>query len=200
MYDRLHTDKALFHLIAEGDETAFRELFHAYIPQLEPLVMHLTKTASVTEDIIQETFLRVWLNRDKLPAIENPRSWLLRIVFYQSFTWLRRQSVHHKALDALALGGEQMRSTTEEEVVYAAMLRVVGEAVQQLPSQAKKIYKLSREGGLRIPEIAERLGLSPHTVKNSLVRSLQTIRRHIEAGGYWLPLLALWLLPAVLVL
>ncbi|MGN6510363.1 MAG: RNA polymerase sigma factor [Chitinophaga sp.] len=200
MYDRLQTDKALFQLIAEGGEAAFRELFHAYVPQLEPLVMHLTKTASVTEDIIQETFLRVWLNRDKLPAIENPRSWLLRIVFYQSFTWLRRRNVHHKAMDAMALGGEPMRSTTEEEVVYAAMLRLVGEAVQQLPAQAKKIYKLSREGGLRIPEIAEQLGLSPNTVKNSLVRSLQTIRRQIEAGGYWLPLIALWLLPAALIL
>ncbi len=200
MYDRSHTDKRLFQLIAEGDEAAFRELFHAYVPQLQPLVMHLTKTASVTEDIIQETFLRVWLSRDKLPAIENPRSWLLRILFYQSFTWLRRRNVHHKALDAMAYGEDEMRSTTEEAVAYAAMLRLVGEAVQQLPAQAKKIYKLSRENGLRIPEIAAQLDLSPNTVKNSLVRSLQAIRRHIEAGGYWLPLALLWLLPVALIL
>ncbi|WP_162946346.1 RNA polymerase sigma factor [Chitinophaga barathri] len=200
MFDRSHTDKALFQLIAEGDEAAFRELYHAYVPQLEPLVMHLTKTASVTEDIIQETFLRVWLSRDKLPGIENPRSWLLRIVFYQSFTWLRRRSIHHKALDAMPQGEDEMRSTTEEAVAYAAMLRSVGEAVQQLPAQAKKIYKLSREQGLRIPEIAEQLHLSPSTVKNSLVRSLQTIRRHMEAGGFWLPLVVLWYLPAVLTL
>jgi RNA polymerase sigma-70 factor (ECF subfamily) len=200
MYDRSHTDKRLFQLIAEGDEAAFRELFHAYVPQLQPLVMHLTKTASVTEDIIQETFLRVWLSRDKLPAIENPRSWLLRILFYQSFTWLRRRNVHHKALDAMAYGEDEMRSTTEEAVAYAAMLRLVGEAVQQLPAQAKKIYKLSRENGLRIPEIAAQLGLSPNTVKNSLVRSLQAIRRHMEAGGYWLPLALLWFLPVALII
>jgi RNA polymerase sigma-70 factor (ECF subfamily) len=194
MYDRLYTDKALFQLIAEGNEPAFRELFHSYVPQLEPLVMHLTKTASITEDIIQETFLRVWLNRDKLPGIENPRSWLLRIVFYQSFSWLRRRNLHHKALGAMAYG-EEMRSTTDEAVAYAAMLQLVGEAVHLLPPQAKKIYKLSRENGLRIPEIAEQLSLSPNTVKNSLVRSLQAIRRHIEAGGYWLPLVIMWMLP-----
>ncbi|RPE05404.1 sigma-70 family RNA polymerase sigma factor [Chitinophaga lutea] len=200
MYDRSHTDIALFQLIAEGDETAFRELFHAYVPQLQPLVMHLTKTASVTEDIIQETFLRVWLSRDKLAAIENPRSWLLRIVFYQSFTWLRRQAVHQKAMGAMAQGHDDaaMRSSTEEAVAYAAVVRLVGEAVQQLPAQAKRIYLLSRESGLRIPEIAEQLGLSPNTVKNSLVRSLQAIRRHIEAGGHWLPVALLWLIPGVL--
>lgn len=194
MYDRSHTDKALFQLIAEGDEAAFRELFHAYLPQLQPLVMHLTKTASVTEDVIQETFLRVWLSRDKLPGIENPRSWLLRIVFYQCFTWLRRRAVHYKALDAMAQGQEEseLRSTTEEAVAYSAMLRLVSEAVQQLPAQAKRIYLLSREKGLRIPEIAEQLGLSPNTVKNSLVRSLQAIRKHMEASGHWLPVLILW--------
>ncbi len=200
MYDRSHTDIALFQLIAEGDETAFRELFHAYVPQLQPLVMHLTKTASVTEDIIQETFLRVWLSRDKLAAIENPRSWLLRIVFYQSFTWLRRQAVHHKAIDAIARKQDDagMQSSTEDAVAYAAVVRLVGEAVQQLPAQAKRIYLLSRESGLRIPEIAEQLGLSPNTVKNSLVRSLQAIRRHIEASGHWLPVALLWLIPGLL--
>ncbi len=196
MYDRSHTDKALFRQIAEGDEAAFRELFHAYVPQLEPLVMHLTKTASVTEDIIQETFLRVWLNRDKLADIENPRSWLLRIVFYQSFSWLRKQAVHHKAINALSHSREEGegRSSTEEAVAFTAMLRVVGEAVQQLPTQAKRIYLLSREKGLRIPEIAEQLHLSPNTVKNSLVRSLQAIRKHMEAAGHWLPLLVLWMM------
>lgn len=199
MYDRSQTDKALFRQIAEGDEAAFRELFHAYIPQLEPLVMHLTKTASVTEDILQETFLRVWLSRNKLPDIENPRSWLLRIVFYQSFSWLRKQAVHHKAVNALSQGRQEdeMRSSTEEAVAFTTMLRLVGEAVQQLPAQAKRIYLLSREKGLRIPEIAEQLNLSPNTVKNSLVRSLQAIRKHVEASGHWLPVMVLWVISGV---
>ncbi|WP_343702337.1 sigma-70 family RNA polymerase sigma factor [Chitinophaga sp.] len=199
MYDRSQTDKALFRQIAEGDEAAFRELFHAYIPQLEPLVMHLTKTASVTEDILQETFLRVWLSRNKLPDIENPRSWLLRIVFYQSFSWLRKQAVHHKAVNALSQGQQEdeMRSSTEEAVAFTTMLRLVGEAVQQLPAQAKRIYLLSREKGLRIPEIAEQLNLSPNTVKNSLVRSLQAIRKHVEASGHWLPVMVLWVISGV---
>ncbi|HEY0274178.1 MAG TPA: hypothetical protein VGC22_13385 [Chitinophaga sp.] len=60
-------DKDLFHQIAKGDETAFRRLFHRYVPGLRPLVLPPpTKTAAVTDDIIQETFLRLWLSRDKL--------------------------------------------------------------------------------------------------------------------------------------
>jgi RNA polymerase sigma-70 factor (family 1) len=195
MHDQSYTDNELFRLIADGDETAFRLLFHRYVPELRPLIMHITKTPAVTEDIIQEAFLRLWISRDKLDSIEHPRSWLLRIVFYQAFTYLRRQGVHTKAMDAIAYrqGGSDAHNPTEEALAYSQIVRLVAEVVRQLPPQARRIYVLSREKGLRIPEIARELTLSPHTVKNSLVYSLKTIRKRIEQSGYFIPLLILWL-------
>lgn len=187
-----HDNKELFALISEGDETAFRQLFHLYAPEFRAMALHITKTAAVTEDILQETFLRLWLSRDKLKEIEQPRSWLLRIVFYQCFTYLRRQAVHQKAIATLA--PEEPVFSPEEDMAYAFMRKQVGLAVQQLPPQAKRIYLLSREQGLKIPEIAAQLSLSPNTVKNSLVRSLHAIRQHLEQSGLLFPVLILWLL------
>lgn len=196
MHNEPYTDTELFRLIAEGDETAFRLLFHRYVPELRPLIMHITKTASVAEDIIQETFLRLWISRDKLVSIENPRSWLLRIVFYQSFSYLRRQGVHTRAMDVMASrqDAEDVHNPTEETLAYHQVLHLVEEAVQQLPPQARRIYVMSREKGLRIPEIAQALMLSPNTVKNSLVSSLKIIRKRIEQSGHFIPMVVLWLL------
>lgn len=185
-------NKELFKLISEGDETAFRQLFHLYAPQFRAMALHITKTASVTEDIVQETFLRLWISRDRLKEIEQPRSWLMRIVFYQCFTFLRKQAVHDKAMAALT--PVEPVFSPEEDMAYAAMREQVGIAVEQLPPQAKRIYLLSREQGLKIPEIASQLGLSPNTVKNSLVRSLHAIRQHLEQLGMLFPMLILWLL------
>ncbi|NLR58239.1 sigma-70 family RNA polymerase sigma factor [Chitinophaga polysaccharea] len=192
MHAQSYNDKELFQAISEGDENAFRKLFHIYVPQFRAIAQHITKTAAVTEDIIQETFLRLWISRDKLPDIEQPRSWMLRIVFYQSFTYLRKQAVHHKALDTLA--PIEPAFSMEENMAYASMIKQVGIAVAQLPPRAQQIYRLSREQGLKIPEIAQQLSLSSNTVKNSLVRSLQAIRKHLEASGHLLPALILWLL------
>lgn len=196
MHAQLYNDKELFRLISEGDETAFRMLFRRYVPELRPLILHLTKTAAVTDDIIQETFLRLWISRDKLPEIDVPRSWLLRIAFHLSFSWLRKQVVHHKAIDAIASDytREQPASTTEETMVFNAMMKQVSAAVAQLPPQAKRIYLLSRERGLKIPEIAGELSISPNTVKNSLVRSLQFIRKQLELSGHLFPAVVVWLL------
>lgn len=196
MHAQLYNDKELFRLISEGDETAFRMLFRRYVPELRPLILHLTKTAAVTDDIIQETFLRLWISRDKLPEIDVPRSWLLRITFHLSFSWLRKQVVHHKAIDAIASDhtGEGPTSNTEETMVFNAMMKQVSIAVAQLPPQAKRIYLLSRERGLKIPEIAVELSISPNTVKNSLVRSLQFIRKQLELSGHLFPAVVVWLL------
>ncbi|NLR82365.1 RNA polymerase sigma factor [Chitinophaga eiseniae] len=192
MHAQSYNDKELFQAISEGDETAFRKLFHIYVPQFRAIAQHITKTAAVTEDIIQETFLRLWISRDKLPDIEQPRSWMLRIVFYQSFTYLRKQAVHHKALDTLA--PIEPAFSMEENMAYTSMIKQVGVAVAELPPRAQQIYRLSREQGLKIPEIAQQLSLSSNTVKNSLVRSLQAIRKHLEASGHLLPALVFWLL------
>ncbi|WP_209857889.1 sigma-70 family RNA polymerase sigma factor [Chitinophaga sp. OAE865] len=196
MHAQLYNDKELFRLISEGDETAFRMLFRRYVPQLRPLIMHLTKTTAVTDDIIQETFLRLWISRDKLPEIDVPRSWLLRIAFHLSFSWLRKQVVHHKAIDAITSDytPEGPVTTTEETMVYNAMMKQVSAAVAQLPPQAKRIYLLSREKGLKIPEIASELSVSPSTVKNSLVRSLHFIRKQLELSGHLFPAVLMWVL------
>jgi RNA polymerase sigma-70 factor (ECF subfamily) len=89
---------------------------------------------------------------------------------------------------------EQELFTPETNLAYTTMVKLIGEAVAQLPMQAKRIYLLSREKGMKIPEIAAELSLSPSTVKNSLVRSLQTIRNYLQQAGHLLPFLLLWLL------
>ncbi|MEC5144166.1 sigma-70 family RNA polymerase sigma factor [Chitinophaga sp. 212800010-3] len=188
----LHDNSELFQLISEGDETAFRQLFHIYAPHFRAMALRITQTEAVTEDIIQETFLRLWLSRDRLKEIALPHFWLRRIALYQCFTYLRKQAVHHKAIASLS--PVQAVFTPEEDLTYAFMREQVGVAVQQLPPQAKRIYLLSREQGLKIPEIAEKLSLSPNTVKNSLVRSLHSIRKHLEQLGMLLPVFILWLL------
>ncbi|MET3876302.1 RNA polymerase sigma-70 factor (family 1) [Chitinophaga sp. OAE865] len=187
----LQDNNQLFQLISEGDETAFRQLFHIYAPHLRAMAFRIIQNESVTEDIIQETFLRLWISRDKLKEIKQPRFWLYRIALYQCFTYLRKQAVHHKAIANLPA---EAVFSPEEDMTYAFMREQVGIAVQQLPPQAKRIYLLSREQGLKIPEIAAKLSLSPNTVKNSLVRSLHSIREHLEQLGMLFPAVILWLL------
>ena len=68
--------------------------------------------------------------------------------------------------------------------------RLVGLAVGRMPPQRQRIYRLSREGGMKPAEIAEKLSLSVNTVKNVLVVALKEIRESLAASGHIIGLLA----------
>jgi RNA polymerase sigma-70 factor (ECF subfamily) len=192
--EELHNEKILLRLIAEGDEVAFRSLFHAYVPLVQAAVTKLIRNREAVPDVVQEIFLRIWLARDQLPEIDNPRSWILRIVYHQAFNWLRQQKAQRKRDLVLSETIQAVSSlSTEEAAQFEETSRIVQAAIDQLPPQARKVYLLNREEGLKIGEIAQQLQLSTQTVKNTLGRSVKAIRNYLCREGIFLPI-CLWIL------
>lgn len=185
---QLPDEKLLFARIAGGDEEAFRKVFHFYMPSFFSMIVQVTRSASVTEDIIQETFLRLWIHRDQLPEIRNPRAWLLRIAYLQAFTWLRDQKIHLKAVARIA-ASEKNTDDTEQLMAFRDTAALIKKAVEELPGQQRTVYRLSREKGYKTGEIASQMGLSEQSVKNTLVRALRSIRDYLEKAGHALFLL-----------
>lgn len=175
-------DRLLFRLVAEGNEPAFNALFNLYLPRLYPFIVKLTRSEPAVQEIIQETFIKVWLNRDKLAGMENPGGWLFRVASNQCYDYLRKRALNDQLFTPLtaetALPGAPHEGADAKE-----LKRLVGEAVQLLPAQRQKIYLMSREQGKTIPEIATALRISPNTVKNALVISLQFIRDYLIRHG-----------------
>lgn len=182
---------ALFRQIAMGDEAAFASLFHLYVPKIKPVITQIIRVEGPEKDIIQEIFLGIWLGREKLNEVAVPHNWIFKMVYFRCYTWLQRQGVRNKAVHIIGLENPLVSNFTEENLSFSETAMLVKQAIQQLPPQAKKIYTLSREGGLKIAEIASQLDLSPQTIKNSLVRSLKSIREFLIEHGVILPLILL---------
>lgn len=177
-----YNEKALFRRISEGDEEAFELLFNAYVPRLIPFARKLTNDQEVAREMVQETFLRLWLSRDKLADIENPAGYVFTAASHQCYKFLHRKAKQENLVAAEA---------TEENVTDSLNVRelntLIHSAVKSLSEQRRKVFMLSREKGLSIPEIAQELGLSPNTVKNTLVSALKSVREYLELHGYVLP-------------
>lgn len=74
-----------------------------------------------------------------------------------------------------------------EQMDFEQMLLLVGGAVQTLPEKQQLAYRLSREQGLSIAEIASNMNLAVSTVKNLLVIALKHIREALEKAGHRIP-------------
>jgi RNA polymerase sigma-70 factor (ECF subfamily) len=176
--DPLYEDIQLFQLIAQGDEQAFTTLFYQYTPKLIPFLNKLTKSEHLAKEMLQETFLRLWTNREELLKVKSPSSWIYRLASNVSIDYLRVQSNRQRILKMVEVSdaGDQVNETVDANELKT----IIHTAVDALPEKRQQIYRLSREQGLTHQQIADQLGLSINTVKNQLGMALKTIQEHIS--------------------
>lgn len=172
-----------FRQIAAGDTHAFTELFHYYNARLFPFIRRLTRSETIAEEIVQEVFLRLWVNREKVAGMENPGAWLFLVASNLSLTHLRNAvnlAVKHAGAyrqSGVATAGDQLL----QELDSKEMAALVEAAVHRMPPRRQQIFRLSRQEGLTHQEIAEKLSLSPSTVKDHLVLALKSIREYLHS-------------------
>lgn len=187
---QVNIEKELFTRIAQGDEDAFNTLFHAYVPRLHTIVMKVTRSEGVAKDIIQEVFLYLWIDRESLATVEVPQHWIFKIAYNRSYSWLARQfSRNRKYSEFIQQNPVEGDDSLEHTVSLNETARLIREATAQLPEQARRIFQLSRETGLKAAEVADQLEISVQTVRNSLVRSVKFIKEYLAQHGILLPML-----------
>jgi RNA polymerase sigma-70 factor (ECF subfamily) len=187
LHSRILTDeKNLLQQIAQGDEAAFSTLFYAYLDILQTFIMKLTRSATDTEEVVQETFMRLWMGRDKLAEVRSLHAWIYTIAANECYKFLKKRSSREQGLAPIEKLGEadEGDDTVMEGLDLKEVHRLIVEAVSRLPAQRRRIYQMSRDEGMKIAEIGERLGISPNTVKNTLVMSLGFIRKYLAERGY----------------
>lgn len=174
------SENILFRQIAQGDESAYTKIFHLYTPRLYPYLLKITKDEQLAKEFVQESFLRLWLNREDLYKVNQPGSWLFRIAANLCLSHLRsktqRLRLQDKVFDKMKPGSYQ----TSERVETKNLQLMIHKAVQQLPEKRKEVYLLSRNEGLTHKEIAETLNLSINTVKSQLGKALKSIQINLQ--------------------
>jgi RNA polymerase sigma-70 factor (family 1) len=179
-----HSDIQLFTQIGSGDQSAFAELFRRYDKRIFPFVLKMIKSESEAQEITQEIFIKLWDQRAKLASVDNPEAWLLTLAANHTLDQIRKRLNERNMLKRLfTLWKDASANDTEETLHLRESASLVQAAVERLPLQQRKVFRLSREEGLNYQEIGARLEISPNTVRNHLVEALRSIRVYLEEHG-----------------
>lgn len=186
-----HTDNTCFTQIKSGNKLAFDQLFRKYYGYLCNYANQFLKDQEAAEEVVQDIFFKLWQNRTGLDIEVSIKSYLFRTVQNTCLNQLKHQKVketyqsyHQRQIE---LQEQQVHTLAEEN----ELSHIIDEAINQLPEERKKVFKLSRFEELKYKEIAEKLGISIKTVEAQMGKALKQLR--VSLADY-LPLVVLLLL------
>jgi RNA polymerase sigma-70 factor (family 1) len=182
-------ERNLLRLIAEGDESAFRQLFTHYNKRLFVFAEEIVKSAADAEEIIQDCFTKFWLKRTELHDIDNPGSYLYKMVRNKSLDYLRQTASHKRLINQVWANISQTQAQADDVFRSKEMTELVEQAIAELPLQKQKIYRLSRENEYSHEQIAALTGLSKSRVNNVIVEAIKHIKTSLEKHSSALALL-----------
>jgi RNA polymerase sigma-70 factor (ECF subfamily) len=175
-----NTDLELFARISNGDEQAYREIFHVYNKQLFPFVTSLVKSDSDAREIMQEVFLKLWLQREALSKIDNPGGWLRTVTSNTAYDFLRKQARYEIRLTRIQAIQPQSDDEFWQKFDAKQARILVYEALRKLPFRRRQIFQLNKIEGFSRKEIAEQLNISENTVRNQLVDAVAFVQDYLR--------------------
>ncbi|MBD3165030.1 sigma-70 family RNA polymerase sigma factor [bacterium] len=183
------TDEELMALVKENDTVAFEELVERYQHPLTTFISRYVNAGPHVQDILQDTFIRVWRHRRQYKTVARFSTWVYTIAGNLAKTELRRQKIRRSV--NIRTGGETREeegvdvmdetSDPEMDANRAEIREMVGREIARLPDVYKRAVILRDIQDKSYEEIAEILNVPVGTVKSRVNRGRSRLQKRLGA-------------------
>lgn len=184
------SDNFLLSAIQYGDQKAFDTLFRRYYPIL-CAYGHRFVDLEDAEEIVEDSLLWIWENRETLVIESSLNSYLFKMVYRRALNKLAHIDATQRADTRFYEEMQEMLQDTDYYLIEELTKRIE-EAVASLPESYREAFVMHRFRDMSYKEIAETLGVSPKTIDYRIQQALKQLRTALKD---YLPLLMPFLLP-----
>jgi RNA polymerase sigma-70 factor (ECF subfamily) len=178
--------------LRKGEKKAYEEIYSEFFGVLYHLCLQYLHQEKVAEEIVQDTFLKLWEIRETLNEQINIRSFLYTITKNNCLNHLRNQKISLKHQENMKYLEMQFNYEALEKlgnyIQFEELRNKIDDAISTLPSEIIETFRLSRFDEFSYKEIADQQGISIKTVEARISKALRILR--VELKDY-LPLIYL---------
>lgn len=183
-----YVEARLAKLSRNGDRHAFEELVDMYKDKIYHLGYRMLGQSGDAEDVVQETFLRVYMNLDRYDENQKFSTWIYRIATNLCIDRLRKRKPNY-SLDAELPDSEGAdwystlasdQDTPEEELVLSETQQQIRKAIETLPEKYKSVVILRYLHDMSLQEIGDVLQMPVTTIKTRVHRGREFLRKKLE--------------------
>lgn len=177
--DLFSDNTTLLECLKKGNEKAYTYLMDTYYQRLCVYVNSLSRNTFAAEDIVQNVFVRLWLQRSKLKTDQPLKSFLYKSVYNEFIDQYRKnqllttvEKTYYEALNAFVLD--------DHSETFDQMLAIINKEIEKLSPKCKEVFILSKKEGLTNKEIAEYLKISIKTVEAQITKAFSLLSAALE--------------------
>jgi RNA polymerase sigma-70 factor (ECF subfamily) len=172
----------LLRLVAAGNTQAFAVLYHEHRQMIYNTALLYAKDEDLADDIVQDVFVKIWMNRAKLSDARDLKAFIYTITKNRCLTVLKK-IVRTRAREIKKQQTEPQWQTDGTESLSEQQLEtLVTGAIKLLTLQQRRVFELSRIEGKNRQQIAAEMGVAENTVRSHLTLALRTVRAFLLAN------------------
>ncbi|MFQ9745680.1 MAG: RNA polymerase sigma-70 factor [Alistipes finegoldii] len=171
-------DELILQSLRQGSYDAFDALYMRYAPHVEAFAFCMLKNRSEAEDLAHDIFLKIWETRESIGRIKSFRSYLFRMTKNAVFDIFEHKSVQTRYEQRLLHVEDLLTDDISTKVATEDLLMIIDMAVEQMPEQRQRVFRLSRYEGLSHQQIAQKLGVTPKTVEYHIRTALAELKKN----------------------
>jgi RNA polymerase sigma-70 factor, ECF subfamily len=182
------TEVEIIEKIRIGDSSIMNWLFNNYYIGLCTYAHRFTKNKSISEEIVQQSFFKLWEKKESIQIEGSFVGYLYRIVRNNCLNHIKHQQIinrfNERYLQSLNETEELINISQENGLsIYIAseLENKITKAIENLPDHCRKIFKMSRYEGLKHQEIAEQQGITINTVQKQISIALGKLKTELSA-------------------
>ncbi|AWW32990.1 RNA polymerase sigma-70 factor [Echinicola strongylocentroti] len=164
--------------LRQGDLTAFNELYFRYVNHLLSFAQSYLKDFTEAEEIVQETFIKIWENRKQLDSSKNFKSYLFISVRNSILNRIRNRH-RNLRLDEVPEEAVLTESKAIYNLVYQELENTAMGLIEDLPEVQQRVFKLSRLEGMSNDQIATKLNLSKRTIEHHIYLATKYLKKQL---------------------
>jgi len=188
----LNSDERLMQEIKADNMFAFDMLYKKYSKRLYKFAYYILKSPEESENIVQDVFLSLWENRNKVEKDSSVKYYVFTIAYNSAISIIRKKARESQFIEYLKSLQDLNQEPVNIELEYHELTEKLEDIINHLPDGQKSVYLLHKVEGLKYSEIAERLNISVNTIENHMSRAFKTIRKKL--GNYSLFAILFWYL------
>lgn len=173
-------DTILSQKIREGCEEAFKEIYGRYHIQMYFIAKKCVKDPGLSEDAVQDIFVKLWTKRDRLDDTRSIKSFLFTMLRNHVLNMVRDRK---KKIISFSIVQEEklpMKNLTDDEMMYNEYQEIVKKGLCELSDRKREVFELKMMGGHTNTEIADMLEINVRTVKTHYYISSKFIKAYLK--------------------